>query len=351
MTDLHVVVGAQTGSEGKGHVTHRLIRRYRFKPPIQIANIRVAGPNAGHTVVTDEGTALPLRTIPVGVATPGVLLYIAAGSEVDLSVLESELAMCKDAGYSTLGRIFVHEEATLLEPEHIEAETGMHERMGSTGKGIGAARAARVMRTARRVKDVREQVHNMGVRVISEKTYQSLIDQAQVIVIEGTQGYDLGQTAGYYPQCTSSNTRAIDFLAMAGINPWAAGMDLQVWCVARVYPIRVAGNSGPLKEETTWEQLGLEAERTTVTKKVRRVGQFDMDQIRRAVEANGGGASGRVSVALTMVDQLAPGVGGAQTKDDFWANRALLDLIEEIQKNTHTRVDLATTSPNTGVWL
>ena len=141
------------------------------------------------------------------------------------------------------------------------------------------------------------------------------------------------------------------FLAMAGINPWAAGMDLQVWCVARVYPIRVAGNSGPLKEETTWEQLGLEAERTTVTKKVRRVGQFDMDQIRRAVEANGGGASGRVSVALTMVDQLAPGVGGAQTKDDFWANRALLDLIEEIQKNTHTRVDLATTSPNTGVWL
>ena len=208
MTDLHVVVGAQTGSEGKGHVTHRLIRRHRFKSPIQIANIRVAGPNAGHTVLTDEGTALPLRTIPVGVATPGVLLYIAAGSEVDLSVLESELDMCKNAGYSTLGRIFVHEEATLLEPEHIEAETGMHERMGSTGKGIGAARAARVMRTARRVKDVREQVHNMGVRVISEKTYQILIGQARVVVIEGTQGYDLGQTAGYYPQCTSSNTRA-----------------------------------------------------------------------------------------------------------------------------------------------
>ncbi|WP_369007005.1 adenylosuccinate synthetase, partial [Staphylococcus aureus] len=39
------------------------------------------------------------------------------------------------------------------------------------------------------------------------------------IILEGTQGYGLGLHAGMYPYCTSSNTRSIDFLAMAAIYP------------------------------------------------------------------------------------------------------------------------------------
>src|SRR5262249_37479630 len=58
-------------------------------------------------------------------------------------------------------------------------------------------------------------------------------------------------------------------------------------------PIRVAGASGPLLGETTWEHIAAEAglapghkEYTTVTKKVRRVGHFDDALVRRAIQVN-----------------------------------------------------------------
>lgn len=61
----------------------------------------------------------------------------------------------------------------------------------------------------------------------------------------------------------------------------------------RTFPIRVAGNSGPLPKETTWtyvsevcqSQLPL-SEYTTVTKRIRRVAKFDADVVRRSINTN-----------------------------------------------------------------
>src|SRR5690606_242933 len=66
----------------------------------------------------------------------------------------------------------------------------------------------------------------------------------------------------------------------------------RVLLVARTYPIRVAGNSGPLKNELTWEELSRwigkqVVERTTVTNKIRRIGEWDEGLIDRAVTLNG----------------------------------------------------------------
>jgi adenylosuccinate synthase len=57
----------------------------------------------------------------------------------------------------------------------------------------------------------------------------------------------------------------------------------------------VAGDqAGPLKDEITWEQLRLESgyphditEMTSVTKKIRRVGRFDWELAKKAVQVNG----------------------------------------------------------------
>ena len=61
----------------------------------------------------------------------------------------------------------------------------------------------------------------------------------------------------------------------------------------RAFPIRVAGNSGPLANEINWETVSAEAgykneikERTSVTKKIRRVAKFDSRIVIRAIEAN-----------------------------------------------------------------
>ena len=61
----------------------------------------------------------------------------------------------------------------------------------------------------------------------------------------------------------------------------------------RAFPIRVAGNSGPLFDEIDWETVTAEGghselivERTSVTKRVRRVGRFDPKIVRTAIEVN-----------------------------------------------------------------
>ena len=156
MSTIHVVAGAMFGSEGKGHVTAQLIENPEYRNPNdQILNIRVAGPNAGHTVLDEVGNAFPLRTIPVGAAVDHeATLYIAPGSEIELEVLESEVFLLRRHGHP-VDKLFISGEATLLEQKHKDTETALdlHAKLGSTGKGIGAARADRIMRSASRIQD------------------------------------------------------------------------------------------------------------------------------------------------------------------------------------------------------
>lgn len=366
MVNLEVVVGSQFGSEGKGHVTHQRVAHAisRNRYPI---NIRVAGPNAGHCAISPtSGHKYAFRTIPIGSIqatkkTP-VLAYIAAGSEVDLEVLYAEIEEIKthDPEAWKHTDLVVDPEATLLNETHRQRETNsaLVDRIGSTGKGIGAARADRIMRNANRIKDLSagstRYLTDRGINIGTEDTLDAILNQSHAtIIIEGTQGYGLGLHAGHYPQCTSSDTRAIDFLAMAGISPWDSRVsELTVWMATRVYPIRVAGNSGPLQGETTWEGLGLPEEHTTVTKKVRRVGTFDWALLRQAVAGNGGGESNpQVRIALTMADQLDQSIQGATRGEIADFNDELAGLVDGIYAKTGVRVAMVTTSETTALYL
>lgn len=337
---ISVVVGGQYGSEAKGAVAGWLAeldtpaKSLSGYVPDHVG-VRVAGPNAGHTVygtdrrVKEEGEegerrGFALRQIPVAAVTNhAALLVIAAGSEVDPPVLFAEAEDLEAAGHPVWNRLIIDAQATILTPEHHEREQAMdiHGKIGSTGKGIGAARADRVMRTAPLAGDAEWHQEFKQRGAVVANTQPALIgalDRGGHVVIEGTQGYGLGLHAGCYPQCTSSDTRAIDFLAMAGLSPWAWYCDdFDVWVVLREYPIRVAGNSGPLEGETTWDALGLPEERTTVTHKVRRVGQWDNSLARSAVQANGGVPV--VKIALTMADQRYPEVARLDAR--YWGGR------------------------------
>lgn len=280
--------------------------------------VRVAGPNAGHSVVDPIGIKWALRQVPVAaVVHREATLVIAAGSEVDWAVLEAEVDRLDNAGYNVRDRLVVDSQATVLDPDYQQIENQRHliEKVGSTGKGIGAARAARIMREAKIVgEDPRGFEHGDTSELIT-----AVLKREYHVVVEGTQGYGLGLHAGYYPQCTSSDCRAIDMLAMAGVSPWAPWVgydDFEPWVVLRTFPIRVAGNSGPMKRELSWADVGQPEERTTVTQKVRRVGEWDPDLARKAIEANGGD---NVSVALMMLDYVFPELAG------HWDQGALED--------------------------
>jgi adenylosuccinate synthase len=326
-----VVVGGQAGSEGKGAVT----ARYHWDREYAWA-VRVGGPNAGHSVV-DPGTGrkFALRQLPVAaVADPQCGLIVAAGSEVDVGVLSDEVAMLEDAGYRVAERLLVDREATLLEPTYAEAEGTI--RTGTTGKGIGAARAARSMRKARRMSSIAA-----WTQTDTQQLLRAVVREGLDVMVEGTQGYVLGSHAGYYPYCTSGNCRAVDMLAACGLGPMAP----EVVVVLRTYPIRIAGESGPLEDEVTWEQVGVEPEITTVTKKERRVGLWNREWARASVDANWGDE--RPDVALTFADYWWPEIAGMD--GDAVLPPEALSRIERIEGDLNAPIVLIGTGPGTQI--
>jgi adenylosuccinate synthase len=233
-------------------------------------------------------------------------------------------------------------------------------RIGSTGKGIGAARSERIMRRAITCGTWWEEDHlddHSALLHVNEpiETVEHLradLKTGHTVIIEGTQGYGLGLHAGYYPYCTSSDCRAIDFLAMAGLTP--SYLDpLTVWPVYRTYPIRVAGNSGPLRHEITWEDLYAESgghihpEKTTVTQKVRRVGRWDADLAREAFEANGGDAI--CNPILMFLDYLFPEIADSENPNELPSDA--WEAIEQVEKDLGGKLHAVGTGPNTMIDL
>ena len=348
MSKLEVIVGGMYGSCAKGNVAGFLSRGRD-----QLAAVRVAGPNAGHSVYDVFGRCWKLQQVPVAAVTnKQASLFIAAGSEIDMEILQREVTQLDDAGFAVSSRLFVDSEATIVEKHHGETEYGdgvshgeggLTKSIGPTGKGVGAARAARCMRTAKLFRDAAPP-HQPSDTAKMLREFSALGD----VMIEGTQGYALGTHSGAYPWCTSSDCRAIDFCSMVGISPWTFS-EVEVWVVLRTYPIRVAGNSGPMRNELTWDELSrrtngyIQPERTTVTNKVRRVGDWDPILAREAIEANGG--SDNVKVALMFFDYWMPGLAGKEKQDDLtdehW--RKVLDVENELGVD----VSLLGTSPST----
>lgn len=328
---LVVVVGGQFGSEAKGHVAGQLAARYGAD-----LAIRTGGPNAGHTIYGpstkieqddfEERQQFKLRQLPTAaVSNPRTTIAIAAGGLVDPDLLRQEMRDTRRP------RTLVDRAATILEERHRLAEEGDPAmQWGSTKEGIGAARADRIHRTALTADrfyadvDVSSDGYEVVLTDVAEVARDTLAWGGTVLV-EAAQGYGLGLHTQYYPKTTSADCRAIDALADIGLSPWCDEVrysQLEVWVVVRPYPIRVAGESGPLMGETSWEELGLEQERTTVTNKVRRVGVWDHGLVAAAVKANGGGRtlhigdSAPVKIALTMVDQVIPELEGLSSLTD-----------------------------------
>lgn len=346
---IDVVVDGQYGSSGKGNVAGLLVDRLADAGQSYDFLVRVAGPNAGHTTYSREDApcgrkAFALRTIPAAcVRDLEATLYIAPGSEVDLQVLTDEIELLEHNGIPVRDRLLVDPQATVLTGKHKEMEerTSGFGRHGSTVKGIGAARAERAMRLAPIVADI-ESMMPCAVGTVSVQTWRSSMS-----MIEGTQGYQLGLHAGHYPHCTSSDCRAIDFLAMSGAS---LNQPVRVFVVFRTFPIRIAGNSGPLANETSWDALAaqygehIQPELTTVTKKVRRVGQWDPELVDPAMQANY--VKSMPHAVLTFFDYLHPEVRGAS---QFTSDQ--LDEVAAMFGDYADRVSLVVTGPDTGVWL
>jgi adenylosuccinate synthase len=125
-------------------------------------------------------------------------------------------------------------------------------------------------------------IEQEGVFIIKHRDWRTLILSCREILLEGSQGWSLSLNGPFYPYVTTRDCTPARFMsdAMVPLN-----LLNKVYGVMRVFPIRVGGDSGgwyPGQMELTWDELGLDAEYTTTTKKIRRVATFSHEQIEEA---------------------------------------------------------------------
>lgn len=277
-----VVVGGQFGSEGKGKVAHYLAKNMQAEYAV-----RCGGSNSGHTVIDESGNICVFRHLPTAAILPNVKLALCAGSYIDVEVLLQEIASAK----IDEKRLIIDEEAVIITPECKASEklSGLISAIGSTGSGTGAAVAARIQRTeVTFAKDI--PILRPYLADVAGILRDSLNKKARII-LEGTQGFGLSPLhSRLFPKVTSRDTTAGAFVAEAGLSP----LDVDdIALVLRAFPIRVAGDSGPLENEISWDDITNEGkhstpiyEYTSVTKKLRRVGRFDPEIVKRAIKIN-----------------------------------------------------------------
>jgi len=367
---FNVLIDQAWGSSGKGAISTRLADMFSITR-VSSANF----PNAGHSAVFEDGTKFIAKAIPTAAILKktrgmGMECFISPGSGFTWKQLVKEW---KEAGKPI---IRIHDHASIVTEEHTRREREGSEstqHIASTMQGSGTAMVDKILRkkdtilardfnendlrslalTDSELFEFSEHVIVIKPEVFRAMSRDAIIDEKKTWLHEGSQGYALSIDHGsHYPQCTSRNCTvqaAMDYMAMP---PQVLG---DVYLNLRTYPIRVGnvvkdgnqmGYSGDFYsdcKETTWEQIATdsgmptaeaqalaERERTTVTKRIRRVCNFSFIGLKDAVRTNGA-----TKLCLNFVQYLDwkdNGLKGGKEAFDKLSkkSRALISKIEEV---------------------
>lgn len=310
---FNCVVDSAWGSSGKGAVSTRLADVHGVYH-LSSANY----PNAGHTVCFDDRSFV-FKCLPSGAALNSFVkdrwLWLGANSGIDQDVLLKEI---KET--DSVERVIIHDRAMIVEDRHRQAEAGGGSQstlaISSTMSGSGAAITEKAMRqpNVKLARDL-ESTLKLYCRVARpwdfwDRTNEQL-EAGNTFLHEVSQGFALSLNWGtHYPHCTSRDCTPQQAYADFGIQAKSIG---DVYLNVRSFPIRVgnnfdadgnqigySGDAMPDCKETSWEEIGANAEmptnviealaekeRTTVTKKIRRVFTPSFELLRFSAKFSG----------------------------------------------------------------
>jgi adenylosuccinate synthase len=333
-----VIVGGQFGSEGKGKVAFSLARDEHA----QVA-VRVGGPNSGHTVIDSKGSPRIFRHLPTAALLDGVLSVLPPGSYLDPDTFLREVKELE----LDHERVAVDPNASVIaeSDQAVERSQGLRRSIGSTETGTGSALMRRIRRLSTECLAQNEPRLAPFIRETAPLLRKHL-RAGHRILIEGTQGFGLSLLhSPHFPFATSRDTTAAGFVSEAGLSP----LDVDdIVMVIRAFPIRVAGHSGPLPGETTWEDVAFGAgsvdplvELTSVTKAVRRVARFDPEIVKRAITN-----LDPSRVVLNHVDHV-----DSSCRDRSQLSERIRSFVAKVEDSIDRTVDCVGTGPATLVWL
>lgn len=284
MKKVDLIVDLQYGSTGKGLIAGYLAEERKYDVVI-CANM----PNAGHTYIDSKGLRMVHKVLPSGVVSPKLKwALLGPGSIFSINRLVEELDWLHDIGYRGI-QVGIHPNAVVLSDRHKDAEAKMDD-IGSTKQGSGAAMIEKIRResdnTDLLARDWWREIEDatgFRAKVLNHEEYRGIIQGADKILCEGSQGYSLGVNQPFWPYCTSRECTPARLLSDMMIPLTYLN---EVIGVMRCHPIRVGGTSGDCysdQKEIDWEEIGIKPELTTVTKKQRRLFTFSHEQINTAL--------------------------------------------------------------------
>lgn len=335
---FNILLDGFWGSSGKGKLSAWLADKFN------VTNVSSSNfPNAGHTLQWGDHRFVA-KVIPTAMALKHVKgmrmtgwLSPASGIPVPASMKWERLI--KEWNEADMPDLFVHSRASIVTPDHVKQEqegSNSTKHIASTMQGCSAAMVEKTLRKKTCLlagsKSVEEWV---GIEAIADQSpirildgmhfrssVQELIKRGVTWLHEGSQGYALSIDHGSsFPACTSRNCTAQKAMEDMAIPPSMVG---DIYLNLRTHPIRVGnvvengvqlGYSGdfyPDCKELSWAQVAAESgmpeaeadalterERTTVTKRVRRVCSFSWVGLEDAVATNGA-----TKLALNFVQYL-----------------------------------------------
>lgn len=340
--NIDILIGGQYGSEGKGNIAHYLAPEYDVL-------VRVGGPNAGHQVYVGGDTgSYTFRQLPSGfLGNRDAMLVIGAGAVISLDVLLTEIGQLA----VQYDQLIIDPQAMIIDSSDVEWEVRtLKGAIGSTAQGTGAATARKILyrrpdTNVQLARDTPALKRYLGDTV---EFFAGCLSRGKKVMLEGTQGTSLSIHHGHYPHVTSRSTTAAGCLAEAGL---AARHVRRVMTVCRTYPIRVGDSvdgktSGYMSQEISFEEIskrsGIPQDTLTskevgsVSRRKRRVAEFDWAQLRRSLLLNGA-----TDIALTFADYF--GVANRKAYRYEQLTDDTLRFIEEMEKVSGVPVSLIST--------
>ncbi len=333
--NIDVLLGLQWGDEGKGKVVDYLAEKYDVVARFQ------GGPNAGHTLILNNGVKFVLHTIPSGIFLENCINLIGGGVVIDPVTFKAEIAKLREHGVDPVGRLKISRKAHLILPTHkmLDAASEIskgHDKIGSTLKGIGPAYMDKTGRNGLRVGDIEahdfpDRYHKLkekhlallklydgvSLDIPNENEWLDAIEnlkeiefvdgeffindqilKGKRILAEGAQGSMLDVDHGTYPFVTSSNTITAGVCTGLGVAPQRIK---EVIGISKAYCTRVGGGPFPteLFDETGDQLRKIGNEFGATTGRPRRCGWIDLPALKYTNILNG-----TTQIAITKIDVL-----------------------------------------------
>jgi adenylosuccinate synthase len=258
---VQIIQGGQYGSEAKGAIAAYLVTR----DCIDYA-VRTGATNAGHSVVFGA-VRFAMQQLPVGWVRPTTRLVLGAGALIDPAILMREVEMVSIAtGVDVRNRLFIDYRAYIHRSDAAQRSkaSDRHHLIGATGKGCSEALVDRIRLRGignwtidgvmREKSDLSDALSGFNI-CDTEHLLNNAYDKGETIQLEGTQGTGLDLYLGPYPYTTHKQTTPAQWMNECGLSP---SLNTDIVMVCRTFPIRVAGNSGPMGAETSWPDLARE---------------------------------------------------------------------------------------------